>query len=161
VSERTIDHAVDCACADHGDHPANLIQILRAIQETLGYIPTEAQRRAAERLGLPRSRVRGVVSFYHLFRTEPRGEHTIRLCQGTACYVGGGDRILSAICRQLNVQPGGTTEDRRFTLETVACLGACALSPVMVLDGVYHGGLTDAKALEILDTTGEAGREVA
>jgi NADH:ubiquinone oxidoreductase subunit E len=151
VSAQTIERAVDRACADHGDAPANLIQILRAVQETLGYIPREAQRRTAERLGLPRSRVRGVVSFYHLFRTEPRGEHTIRLCQGTACHVRGAGRILETLQGTLGVLPGETTADGRFSLQVVRCLGTCGLAPVMMIDDTVYGRLTPETVGPILD----------
>jgi len=150
LAEQIADAVAD-ACTTHDANPANLIQILRAVQDQLGYIPEEAQRLTAVQLGIPSARVYGVVTFYHLFSTQPRGRHILRLCQGTACHVAGSGAILEAIGRRFDVRPGETTADRLFTLETVACLGACALAPVMVLDGVYHGHLSEATAVRILE----------
>lgn len=131
--------------------PENLIHVLRRIQETVGFISPESEAFVADRLGVSISRVHGVVTFYHLFYTTPRGVHTVRLCQGTACHVAGADRILAALQTRLGIAPGETTEDLTVTLETVACLGACALSPVMVVDNVYHGLLTPDEAVAIVD----------
>jgi len=133
--------------------PEKLIGVLHLVQAELGHVPTEMQERIATALEVPISQVYGVVTFYDFFRTEPVGEHTIRLCQGTACHVRGADRILTALQTRLGVSPGETTEDLAVTLETVACLGACALSPVMVVDGVYHGLLTLDEAVAIVDRT--------
>lgn len=135
----------------YAGRPEDLIQVLHQVQEELGYVPVAAQQSVAEALGVSLSRVYGVVTFYHYFRTRPVGKHTIRLCVGTACHVGGAARILSALQDRLGVKPGETTLDLEFTLETVACLGACALSPVMVADGTYHGHLTEAEAVAIVD----------
>lgn len=135
----------------HAGHPENLIHVLRRVQETVGFISPESQAFVADRLGVPISRIHGVVTFYHLFYTSPRGRHTVRLCRGTACHVGGADRILIALKAHLGIAPGETTEDLAVTLETVACLGTCALSPVMVVDGVYHGLLTPDEAVAIVD----------
>jgi NADH-quinone oxidoreductase subunit E len=133
--------------------PERLIHVLRRVQETVGFISPESEAIVAERLGVKIARVHGVVTFYHLFYTSPRGRHTVRVCQGTACHVGGGDRILRAIEDRLGVTPGETTDDLAVTLETVACLGACALAPVMVVDDVYHGLLTPDEAVAIVDRT--------
>lgn len=133
--------------------PEKLIGVLHLVQEELGYVPTEMQERIATALEVPISRVYGVVTFYDFFRTEPVGKHTIRLCRGTACHVRGAHRILTALKTRLGVAPGETTEDLAVTLETVACLGACALSPVMVVDGVYRGLLTPDEAVAIVDRT--------
>jgi len=135
----------------YAGHPEDLIQVLHLVQEDLGYVPLETQQFVADALGVTLSRVYGVVTFYHYFRTRPVGKHTIRLCVGTACHVGGAARILRALQDRLGVKPGETTPDLEFTLETVACLGACALSPVMVADGTYHGHLTEAEAVAIVD----------
>ena len=134
-------------------HPESLIHVLRRVQETVGFISPESEAFVADRLGIPIGRVHGVVTFYHLFYTSPRGRHTVRLCQGTACHVGGADRILKAIEDRLGITPGETTDDLAVTLETVACLGACALSPVMVVDDAYHGLLTPEAAVAIVDRT--------
>ena len=130
--------------------PSELIQALHRVQEELGYIPKEAQRAVAAALGVPLSQVRGVVTFYHFFRTEPVGRHTIRLCLGTACYVRGAARVLQALREELGVDLGGTSADGLFTLEGVRCLGACGLAPVMMVDGEVYGRLTPRRAREIL-----------
>jgi len=143
--------------AEYAGRPESLIHLLRRVQETAGFISPTSEAFVADLLGVSIARVHGVVTFYHLFYTSPRGEHTVRLCQGTACHVGGADRILTALERRLGVAPGETTEDFAATLETVACLGACALAPVMVVDEAYHGLLTSDTAVEIVDETlGEA-----
>ena len=130
--------------------PSELIQALHWVQEELGYIPKEAQRAVAAALGVPLSQVHGVVTFYHFFRTEPVGRHTIRLCLGTACYVRGAARVLQALQEELGVDLGGTSADGLFTLEGVRCLGACGLAPVMMVDGEVYGRLTPGRAREIL-----------
>jgi len=137
----------------HAGHPESLIHVLRKVQETAGFISPESEGYVADRLGVSIAHVHGVVTFYHLFYTTPRGRHTVRLCQGTACHVGGADRIRTALEMRLGIAPGETTDDLAATLETVACLGACALSPVMVVDGTYHGLLTPDKAVAIVDRT--------
>lgn len=137
----------------HAGRPESLIHVLRRVQEAVGFISSESESIVAERLGLSIAHVHGVVTFYHLFYTSPRGVHTVRVCRGTACHVAGADRILAALQARLGIAPGGTTSDFAVTLETVACLGACALSPVMVVDGVYHGLLTPDEAVAIVDRT--------
>ena len=137
----------------HAGRPESLIHVLRCVQEAVGFISPESEAFVADQLGVPISRIHGVVTFYHLFYTSPRGQHTVRLCRGTACYVGGADRILAALKTRFGIAPGETTEDLAVTLETVACLGACALSPVMVVDGVYYGLLTSDEAVAIVDRT--------
>ena len=133
--------------------PESLIHVLRRVQEKVGFISPESEGYVADLLGVSVARVHGVVTFYHLFYTSPRGRHTVRLCQGTACHVGGAGRILSVLTKRLGIGPGETTDDLAATLETVACLGACALAPVMVVDGVYHGLLTPDEAVAIVDRT--------
>jgi len=134
----------------HAGRPDSLIHVLRRVQETVGFISPESEAYVADRLEIPIGRVHGVVTFYHLFHTSPRGRHMVRVCQGTACHVAGAERILSAIEDRLGIAPGETTDDLSVTLETVACLGACALSPVMVVDEVYHGLLTPEDAVAIV-----------
>ena len=131
--------------------PEKLIHALRRVQETVGFISSASEALVADALGVTIARVHGVVTFYHLFYTTPRGRHTVRLCRGTACHVGGADRILRAIEGHLGVGPGETTDDLAVTLETVACLGACALAPVMVVDEIYPGLLTPEKAVAIVE----------
>lgn len=140
----------------HAGRPDSLIHVLRRVQETVGFISPESEAYVADRLEIPIGRVHGVVTFYHLFHTSPRGRHMVRVCQGTACHVAGAERILAAVEDRLGIVPGETTDDLSVTLETVACLGACALSPVMVVDEAYHGLLTPEKAVELVeDALGE------
>ena len=127
-----------------------LIPILQKVQEKLGYLPEEAVSEIAHFLCLSESEVYGVASFYAQFRFERQGEHIVKVCQGTACHVRGGRRILEAVERELGIQPGETTEDYKFSLERVACFGSCALAPVMVVDKTVYGRMTVARAKGIL-----------
>lgn len=101
-------------------------------------------------MGMSSSEIYGVASFYSQFRFERQGEHAVRVCQGTACHVRGGRRIMEAVSQELGIKPGGTTEDYLFSLEKVACFGSCALAPVMVLDDTVYGRVTTVKARQIL-----------
>ena len=116
-----------------------LIPMLQAVQEFFGYLPEEAIDAIAERLCLSSAKVYGVATFYNQFRLTPVGKHTVRVCRGTACHVLGSKQILTAMSDELGVQPGGTTEDGQFTLETVACLGACSIAPVVTVDEDFYG----------------------
>ncbi len=128
----------------------SLIPVLQKVQEELGYLPEEAVSEIAHFLRLSRSRVYGVASFYAQFRFERQGKHTVRVCQGTACHVRGGRRILEAVMQQIGIQPGETTEDYQFSLERVACFGSCALAPVMVVDKTVCARMTTPKVRETL-----------
>lgn len=125
---------VDAIIERYKRKPGSLIPVLEEIQEELGYLPKSIQHRVSHRLKIPYSEVYGVVTFYSFFTMVPRGRHTIRCCLGTACFVRGGKGNLEKLAATLKVKPGDTTEDRRFSLETVRCLGACGLAPVMVVD---------------------------
>jgi NADH-quinone oxidoreductase subunit E len=120
----------------------DIIPLLQRLQEAYGYVPRDIVLEVCERTGLPASRVFGVATFYEQFHLEPRGRHLVRCCRGTACHVRGAPRVIDAVRDALGIDDGQTTEDRLFTLETVACLGACALAPVVVIDGKYHGQVT-------------------
>jgi NADH:ubiquinone oxidoreductase subunit E len=120
------------------------------VQEELGYLPEEAIKEIANFLGLSENEVYGIASFYSQFRFERQGEHIIRVCQGTACHVRGGRRILETVENELGIQSGETTDDYKFSLERVACFGSCALAPVMVVDKTVYGRMTTAKARQIL-----------
>ncbi len=130
--------------------PTELIQALHRVQHALGYLPREAQEVVAEALGVPASQVRGVVTFYHFFRTRPAGKHTIRVCLGTACHVRGGERVLAALQEELGVAPGQTSGDGKFSLEVARCLGCCGLAPVMMIDEEVYGRLDPKKARRIV-----------
>jgi NADH-quinone oxidoreductase subunit E len=120
------------------------------VQGHFGYLPGPALAEISHRTRIRLSRVYGVVSFYAQFYTEPHGRHMIRCCRGTACYVRGGQRVIDAVKAELGVEEEQTTEDMMFTLQTVACLGACALGPLMVVDSTYHGNMDPRKALRVL-----------
>ena len=124
---------VDDIILGYKSRPGALIPVLEAVQETIGYLPKSIQKRVAMGLSIPFGQVYGVVTFYSFFTMKPRGKHTIRCCLGTACYVRGGSKILEKLTHELNINPGDTTPDRRFSLETVRCLGACGLAPVMMV----------------------------
>ena len=127
---------------------SSLISILHSIQERLGYLPPEAISEVAEHLGLSETSVYSVASFYTQFKFKPSGKNIIKVCRGTACHVGGGERILAELERQLGIKPGETTTDLQFTLDTVACIGACALSPVVIVNETIHGRSSVNKILE-------------
>ena len=137
---------------------ASLIMILQDVNAAFNYLPESALLRIAERLALPYAEVYGTASFYKAFSLEPRGEHLVQVCLGTACHVRGGQRIQEEFERILSVKNGMTTEDRKFTLESVNCLGACALGPIVVVDGEYHGGMTMAGVSKVIDTYAKRGK---
>jgi len=132
--------------SDHG----MLIPMMQDLQAEYGYLPPEELRRLAGELGVPLSRVYGVAMFYSSFRLAPKGQHDVTLCMGTVCYLKGSPKVSEAICAEYGIKPGGTTPDRLFTLQAVNCVGACALAPVMVVDGKYYDGVTPDSALEVL-----------
>jgi len=135
------------------NHPSQLIEILHDIQEEYRYLPEEALRAVSARLAVPLIEVFRVASFFKAFSLVPRGRHLITVCTGTACHVRGAPRLLDELCGQLDIAPGQTTSDRAFTLEAVNCLGACALGPVVVLDGTYHDHMTPGKLRKLIETT--------
>jgi NADH:ubiquinone oxidoreductase subunit E len=156
-----------CACSTENDEryqkldgvireyqgkPGALIPVLHQAQQIFGYLPKDVQIKIAEGLNLPLSEVYGVITFYSLFTTEPRGEHTIGVCMGTACYVKGASQILQEIQKQLDVEVGGTTKEGLFSLTVTRCLGACGLAPVLTIDDDVYGRLTPDKIKEILDS---------
>ena len=129
-----------------------LIQLLLDIQREFNWIPKEAITRINERLQIPVSQIYRVASFYTALSLKPRGRHLIRVCLGTACYVRGSPRILDSVERKLDIKAGDTTSDGKFTLETVNCLGCCALGPVVEIDGQYHGRLSSANISKMLSS---------
>ncbi len=128
----------------------SLIPALQYVQQEAGYLPREAMAAVAEHLGVPQAKVFGVASFYSQFHLSPQGRHTFTVCRGTACHVRGSARLLSDLQKLLGLEPGGTTEDLQFSLETVACLGSCALAPVVVEDKVY-GRQTEASVKRLVE----------
>ena len=142
--------ALDKVLSGFEREPAELIPALQAVQKRLGYLPHEALQRVAQHCRLPLSTVHGVASFYEQFHLTRQGRHNIKVCRGTACHIRGSARILRAVQNKLGIKPGETTPDYRFTLERVACFGACALSPVVMVNGKVHGNMTPAKALKLI-----------
>lgn len=129
-----------------------LIQLLLDIQQELNWIPREVAERISQRLNIPQSQVYRVASFYTAMSLTPRGRHLVSVCMGTACHVRGSPRLLDRITDILKIQPGKTSTDRRFTLNTVNCLGCCAMGPVVVVDGVYHSNPSTQDLREILES---------
>lgn len=134
----------------HGYQKASLIGILQDIQTKMNYLPRKAIVQVATSLDLPLTSIYEVATFYKAFSLEPKGKHTIQICLGTACHVRGGIRVLNYLENLLEVKVGGTTKDLAFTLESVNCLGACALGPIMVIDRTYYGRIHISKIESIL-----------
>jgi NADH-quinone oxidoreductase subunit E len=129
-----------------------LIPILQAVQEQNGYLSREAVCQIGRHLSLPTSKIYGVATFYNQFRFQPQGRFHVQVCRGTACHVKGSLAILEAIKRELKVEPGQTTRDTMFSLEVVACIGACGLAPVICINGEFHASVTTKKVSKILDS---------
>lgn len=142
---------VDAIIYAHKSVPGSIIAVLRECQDVVGYLPKELLDYISQGLNLPSSEVFGVASFYSLFSMEPKGRHTIKMCLGTACYVKGIKEGLSRIEQVFKIKEGGTTPDRRFSLEAVRCLGACGLAPVMVVDQDTHGDVSSDRVIDILE----------
>lgn len=132
------------------DKKGSLIQILHLAQEIYGHLPLDLQQYIAKSLDIPLSEVSGVISFYSFFSTKPRGQHTIRVCLGTACYVRGGKKIIEKLSEILGVGLGETTKDGRFTFEIARCIGACGLAPAMMIDNVVYKQVNANKLESIL-----------
>ena len=142
---------VDFLVHKHGAKKEALIPILQDIQSDLNWLPEDVLKAVAEKLQVPLIDVYGVASFYRTFSLKPRGKHIVTVCVGTACHVRGGQRIVDEIGRRLEIAPGETTQDQNFTLETVNCLGCCAIGPIVVIDGEYYGEMTTRKVGSILE----------
>jgi NADH-quinone oxidoreductase subunit E len=142
-----IDEIID----DNKDIPGSIIGVLRECQEVVGWLPVELIDYISDGLNLPRSEVFGIASFYSLFYLTPKGRHLIKVCMGTACYVKGIKEVISRIGNEYQVKEGCTTEDRRFSLEAVRCLGACGLAPVVVVDQDTYGGVKADKVIGTLN----------
>lgn len=140
---------------------SDLIPLLHDIQNEYGYLPRPVLMELSRRSGIAASQIYGVATFYEQFHLEPHGRHTVRCCRGTACHVRGGKNIIRTIMRILDLEQEGTTEDMEFTFETVACLGTCALAPVMLIDGIYYGKMTQRKAKNILNSYKQSSEELA
>lgn len=131
--------------------PSSLIAVLQDIQRKLHYLPPEAMKETSKALDVPLSKVYSVATFYNAFSLEPRGEHTCRICMGTACHIKGAPMALEQAETQLGVKAGQTTPDLKFTLEVVNCVGACAMAPVVIIDDKYYGNVRVDKMKRYLD----------
>lgn len=141
---------VESLIEKYGSNRSKLIVMLQDIQIEYNYLPKEALVLVSKKLNIPLINVLGVATFYRAFSLEPRGKHTAKVCLGTACHVRGGPKILEEFERRLEVKAGHTTEDKEFTLETVNCLGCCAIGPVVVIDDEYHAQVSIKKVQPIL-----------
>ena len=144
------DEVVEEIVARYEGDVGMLIPMMQDLQAECGYLPVEQLRGLSRQLDVPLVRVYGVATFYSSFRLAPKGRHEVTLCMGTVCYLKGANRVSEAICEAFDVEPGSTTKDRLFSLQAVNCVGACAVAPVMLVDGKYHHGVTPDSALEII-----------
>jgi NADH-quinone oxidoreductase subunit E len=143
-------HRLNEILSAYQGHDGALIPVLQEAQEVYGYLPEAVMRAIAKGLKIPEAKVFGVVTFYAQFRLKPTGRNLIRVCMGTACHVRGAQKVLSEIERELAIVAGETTADQRFTLETVACIGACGLAPVMTINGQVFGNMNSGLVSDIL-----------
>ncbi len=135
----------------HRHEPAALLAVLQDIQDELHWLTEDALRAVAKMLDVPLTQVFRVATFYKALSLEPRGRHIINVCMGTACHLRGAPGIVDAIERELGIAPGETTKDMMFSVETVHCLGACAIAPVVTIDGKYYGQMTPARITELIE----------
>ena len=141
---------IDAIINRYPNDASSLIQILLDIQHENRWLPKEALEAISEKLEVPLNRIKHIVTFYKAFSLVPKGRHEIQLCVGTACHVRGAPRVLDTIQDLTGIKPGETDMDLKFSLETVNCVGCCALGPVMVIDGEYHGKMAPAKSEDVL-----------
>lgn len=150
VTEEQMLAQLDDILKDYVNKPGGLIPAMQTCQRMFGYLPKPALKRISEAFGKPYSEVAGVTSFYSFFSTVPRGECVVRVCLGTACYVRGGKEVLQALKKELAIDVGETTEDRKFSLDVGRCFGACGLAPVIMVNDDVHQRVKPAKIGEIL-----------
>jgi len=151
ATEEELLQRLDEFLEEYRGKPGALIPVLQIAQGMFGYLPESALKKISLGLDIPYSQVAGVVSFYSFFSTIPRGEHLIRVCLGTACYVRGGKQVLEAIKKELEIDVGGTTSDKLFSLEIARCFGACGLAPTIMVDDFVHQRVKPARIRELLD----------
>ena len=151
VAESEIQQKVGEVLDRYQHHESFLVSILQDIQAEYNYLPQEALRQVSETLDVPLTRVYSIATFFKAFSLKPRGRHIINVCLGTACHVRGAPKILEAVERELGIKAGETTEDLKYTLETVNCVGACALGPIMIVDGEPSGEMKIDKVKPLLE----------
>lgn len=136
---------------EYSDQQENLIPLLQEIQKKEGFIAEKDIVELSRNLRIPSSKIYGVATFYNQFRFQPVGKYHIQLCRGTACHVLGSSTVLEKLCTHLGIKPGDTTRDGMFSIEVVACIGACGLAPVIAVNGEFHAKVTPEKLTEIID----------
>ena len=149
LSEAKINFIKD-VCKSFGNKPGEVINVLHKVQGEFGYLPAEVQELVAKELGIPVSRVYGIVSFYSFFTMTPKGEHPISVCLGTACYVRGAEKVLDELKRQLGIGVGEVTPDGKFSLNCLRCVGACGLAPVIEVGEKVYGRMTPDRVKDVL-----------
>ena len=149
LSESKINFIKD-VCKSFGNKPGEVINVLHKVQGEFGYLPAEVQELVAKELGIPVSRVYGIVSFYSFFTMTPKGEHPISVCLGTACYVRGAEKVLDELKRQLGIGVGEVTPDGKFSLTCLRCVGACGLAPVIEVGDKVYGRMTPDRVKDVL-----------
>ena len=142
---------LDVYINEKASQQGNLINVMHRAQEIFGYLPDDVLDYVSTRLNVPRSTVYGVVTFYHFFSRVPKGRHTVSVCLGTACYVRGGNTVYDKVMKTLGIKAGETSQDERFTLDLVRCVGACGLAPVIVIDKDTYGRMTSDKVITLLN----------
>jgi len=146
MDKERVDQIID----KHNGEPSSLIQVLLDIQSENSWLPREALERVAERLKVPMTRIQHIATFYKAFSLVPKGRHQVHICMGTACHVRGASRVLDTVEGLTGIKPGESDLDLKFSLETVNCLGCCALGPVMEIDGKTHGKMSPAQTADVL-----------
>lgn len=141
---------IDQIIEKHGNDTSSLIQVMLDVQSELNWLPEEALNRISEKLKVPLTRIQHIATFYKAFSLVPKGRHKVHVCMGTACHVRGAKRVLETVEDHTGIKPGETDLDLKFSIETVNCLGCCALGPVVEIDGKIHGKITTSKTVEIL-----------
>ncbi|HDJ29021.1 MAG TPA: NAD(P)H-dependent oxidoreductase subunit E [Proteobacteria bacterium] len=141
---------IDQIVAKHDGEPSSLIQVLLEIQSEHHWLPMDVLKRVSQKLQVPMTRIQHIATFYKAFSLVPKGSHEIHICVGTACHVRGAQRVLDMVEDMTGIKPGETDLDLKFSLETVNCLGCCALGPVMEIDGKTHGKMTPAETADVL-----------
>jgi NADH-quinone oxidoreductase subunit E len=156
--EETVKARVNEILASYKGEKAELIPILQQVQQAFGYLPEEALSQIAEFVDVPECTVFGTATFYAQFKLVPTGRNVVRVCRGTACHVRGGPRVLKEVEKKLGIKPGENTPDMEYALETVACIGACALAPNMTINNDTYGQMTTKKVAETLGTRNEGSK---
>ncbi len=150
---------LDSILAKRKGQPGQLIEVLQDIQGIYNYLPEKALWKVSDSLSVPVIEVFRVANFYKAFSLQPRGKHLITICTGTACHVRGAPKSVDEVLGQLKIKPGMTTKDKLFTVETVNCVGACALGPVLIMDGKYYDHMTPLKLRKLIQSTKEKDKE--